>query len=424
MIILVFSNKKIMVHLKAILHPKKLNKTEIIYRLALRVTSFRRRSYFHLGYNIDPKDWDEKAEKVKKSHPKYQHLNRLIRKKYDQLDDIIYEAERNKKQLSAKQITDKIRSNKNNNSFFALAKEHVEDLEKSKKFNRAISDRSKAKIIKEFTKGKDVLFPEIDESFLRRFKVYLKNEKNNSERSVMNSYVFIRLLFNRAIKRGIIDQTFYPFGRGKILIKYPESLKIGLTEEEILKIAQLDLQKHTALWHTRNIFLFSFYLAGIRITDLLHLKWNDIVDDRLFYRMKKNAKLDSLRLPEKVIEILEFYRPDQRSYADFIFPELKKVGGDETKQKYSVIKSAIKKHNSNLKDIADLAEIDKKITNHIARHSFGNIAGDKVSPQMLQKLYRHSSLSTTIGYQGNFIHASSDQALDEILKFSNGNKIN
>ncbi|MGW1455233.1 phage integrase SAM-like domain-containing protein [Salegentibacter agarivorans] len=154
-----------MVHLKAILHPKKLNKTEIIYRLALRVTSFRKRSYFHLGYNIDPKDWDEKGEKVKKSHPKYQHLNRLIRKKYDQLDDIIYEAERNKKQLSAKQITDKIRSNKNNNSFFALAKEHVEDLEKSKKFNRAISDRSKAKIIKEFTKGKDVLFPEIDESF-------------------------------------------------------------------------------------------------------------------------------------------------------------------------------------------------------------------------------------------------------------------
>ncbi|MGW1455232.1 tyrosine-type recombinase/integrase [Salegentibacter agarivorans] len=189
-----------------------------------------------------------------------------------------------------------------------------------------------------------------------RFKVYLKNEKNNSERSVMNSYVFIRLLFNRAIKRGIIDQTFYPFGRGKILIKYPESLKIGLTEEEILKIEQLDLQKHTPLWHTRNIFLFSFYLAGIRITDLLHLKWNDIVDDRLFYRMKKNAKLDSLRLPEKVIEILEFYRTDERSYADFIFPELKKVGGDETKQKYSVIKSAIKKHNSNLKDIADLTE--------------------------------------------------------------------
>lgn len=407
-----------MVHLKAILHPKKINEKEKIYRLALRVTSFRRRSYFYLGHNIDPNDWDERAEKVKKSHPKHQYLNRLIRKKYDQLDDIIYEAERVKKQLSAKQITDKIKGNKSSTSFFDLANEHVEDLEKSKKFNRAISDRSKAKMVKEFNKGKDLIFQEIDENFLRRFRNYLLNEKKNSERSVMNSYVLIRLLFNRAIRRGIVDQSLYPFGRDKILIKYPESRKIGLTEEEILKIDALDLEKHSSIWHTRNVFLFSFYLAGIRITDVLHLKWNDIVEDRLFYRMKKNSKLDSLKLPEKAIEILNFYRAHKRFNNDFIFPELKKIGSDETLQKYSAIKGAIKTHNSNLKNIADLAEIDKKITNHIARHSFGNIAGDKVSPQMLQKLYRHSHLSTTIGYQGNFIHASSDHALNEILKFS------
>jgi len=33
---------------------------------------------------------------------------------------------------------------------------------------------------------------------------------------------------------------------------------------------------------------------------------------------------------------------------------------------------------------------------HIARDSFGNIAGDKVSPQMLQKLYKHTSITTTM----------------------------
>jgi len=61
--------------------------------------------------------------------------------------------------------------------------------------------------------------------------------------------------------------------------------------------------------------------------------------------------------------------------------------------------------------------IKKKITTHIARHSFGNIAGDKVSPQMLQKLYRHTSINTTIGYQGNFIHKDADDALDSVLDF-------
>lgn len=417
MIILVSINYNIMVHLKVILHSKKVNEKEKIYRLALRVTCFRKRSYFHLGYNIDPKDWNASAEKIRKSHPKHHQLNRLIRKKYDQLDDIIFEAACNKKHLTAKQITDKIREVKKSNSFFDLANEHLEELENSKKFNRAISDRSKTRIIKEFIKGKDILFQEIDEHFLKRFKIYLENEKKNSERSVMNYYVFVRLLFNRAIRRGVIDQSLYPFGRGKILIKYPQSLKIGLTEEEILKIERLNLQKHTPIWHTRNVFLLSFYLAGIRISDVLHLKWKDIIEDRLFYRMKKNAKLDSLKLPEKVIKILDFYRNDQRSYSDFIFPELKKIGDEETKQKYRVIKGAIKRHNVNLKNIAQFAEINKKITNHISRHSFGNIAGEKVSPQMLQKLYRHSSLSTTIGYQANFIHKSSDDALDAVIKF-------
>lgn len=415
---------KIMAHIKVILHPKKIDENEKIYRLAIRVTSFRKRSYYHLGYNLDPEDWDEQAEKVKKSHPKYQHLNRLIRKKYDQIDDIIYEAERNKRQLSARQIMDKIKQSRKTISFFDFAEEHVAELERSKKFNRAISDRSKAKIIKDFTKGRDILFQEIDENFLKRFKVYLINEKNNSERTVMNSYVFIRLLYNRAIRKGVIDRNFYPFGRDKIIIKYPDSLKIGLTEQEILKIEQVSLKKYSSLWHSRNIFLFSFYLAGIRITDLLHLKWNDIIEDRLFYRMKKNSKLDSLKLPGKAIEILDFYRKDKKSHSDFIFPELKKVGDVETKKKYSLIKGAIKTHNSNLKDIAKLAGINKKITNHIARHSFGNIAGDKVSPQMLQKLYRHSSLQTTIGYQRNFIHKSSDEALHEILKFSSSDSVN
>jgi len=51
-----------------------------------------------------------------------------------------------------------------------------------------------------------------------------------------------------------------------------------------------------------------------------------------------------------------------------------------------------------LNEIAKVAEIDKKITNHIVSHSFSNLARDKVSPHILQKLYRHTSLSTPINY--------------------------
>ena len=59
---------------------------------------------------------------------------------------------------------------------------------------------------------------------------------------------------------------------------------------------------------------------------------------------------------------------------------------------------------------------------HISRHTFGNIASDKVSPQALQKLYRHSDLKTTIGYQANFIHKDVDDALERVINFGGKGK--
>jgi len=148
------------------------------------------------------------------------------------------------------------------------------------------------------------------------------------------------------------------------------------------------------------------------------MRWNDIVGDRVYYKMGKNNKADSLKLPTAAINILQHYEKHKRGTTEYIFPELKEILSNDYKAIYSVIKTSIKKNNANLKTISEPAEIDKKITNHIARHSFGNIAGDKVSPQMLQKLYRHTHLSTTIGYQGNFIHKNADEALEAIINFS------
>jgi len=67
--------------------------------------------------------------------------------------------------------------------------------------------------------------------------------------------------------------------------------------------------------------------------------------------------------------------------------------------------------------VAPAFGIEKPLTIHIARHTFGNISGDRIPLQMLQKLYRHSSITTTIGYQANFIHNDADEALDAVIGF-------
>ena len=75
----------------------------------------------------------------------------------------------------------------------------------------------------------------------------------------------------------------------------------------------------------------------------------------------------------------------------------------------------VKRLDKALKEIAKKLKINIPLTMHIARHTFGNISGDKIPVQMLQKLYRHSSITTTISYQSNFIHKDVDEALDAVI---------
>jgi integrase len=133
--------------------------------------------------------------------------------------------------------------------------------------------------------------------------------------------------------------------------------------------------------------------------------------------MHKNSKLLSLKIPEKVLQILDQYRNDKKSDDDFVFPDLKKANLSNAKDVYNKSRTATKKFNDNLKSICKKAKINKKVTMHIARHSFGNIAGDAIHPLMLQKLYRHSDLKTTLNYQANFIHKDADDALDRVINF-------
>lgn len=131
----------------------------------------------------------------------------------------------------------------------------------------------------------------------------------------------------------------------------------------------------------------------------------------------ENKKTGSLLLPDKALAIPKFYKETESESVGYVFPELEKADQNNLKDIHAKIRTATKKFNNNLKKIAAEVGITKKVSMHIAGHSFGNIAGDKITPHMLQKLYRHSHINTTIGYQQNFIHKDADDALGSVLDF-------
>ncbi len=394
---------------------KKENK-EGLYPLAIRITKNRRSNYHYIGHYIELKHWDEKNIRIRKSHPNADRLNNLLASKLSEANKNLIDLQSERKDLSANQIKREIYSSIESTTFFEVAEGYLLELERNKKLSRLSSDKARVGHVIKFAKSNQLTFQEIDEPFLKRFKLYLRMKRLISERSIVNNLVVIRTIYNRAIKMGIVDQKLYPFGSDKIRIKFPETQKVGLTIEEIQTLESMkDLSEPEM--HSRNAWLFSFYLAGIRVADVLKIRWSDIYDGRLHYRMNKNSKLLSLKIPEKAELILDYYLDDKQYENDFIFPELKKANIKNAQDVYAKTKTANKKFNHFLKQLAERAEINKKVTMHIARHSFGNISGDKIPIQMLQKLYRHSSITTTIMYQSNFIHKDTDDALESVLNF-------
>ncbi len=131
--------------------------------------------------------------------------------------------------------------------------------------------------------------------------------------------------------------------------------------------------------------------------------------------MGKNSKLVSLTVPCKVVNILKTLERNKNSI--YLFKELEGVNLNDNKRLRTRIKTATRNFNRRLEIVAVKADIDKKLSMHIARHSFGNISGDRIPIQMLQKLYRHSSVTTTILYQSNFMQKDTDAALEKVIDF-------
>lgn len=385
--------------------------------LAIRITKNRKSSFVYLEYSVLEKDWDSTAQKVKKSHPNSTRLNNYLATKVAEAINKSLEIETEKKEVSSRAVRQKIKP-QGGSTFFSQAELYLQTLKEAGKYNRYTADKPRIKHFREFLDGADIHFSDVTVLLLERFKAYLKGgELKLSERSAVNHYIVIRSVFSQAIKGEIVDRRYYPFGRDKISIKLPESNKVGLSAEEVSRIENAVLPEGTYANHCRNLWLFSFYFAGMRVSDVFRIRWSDFADQRLHYTMGKNNKAGSLKIPEKVFKIIRQYEADKRSDDNFIFPELKSVEDmtDTFIVQRKIMNMTSKVDKALRETVAKEAKITKKLTMHIARHTFGNLSGDKIPVQMLQKLYRHSDIKTTIGYQASFIHKDADDALEAVI---------
>lgn len=121
---------------------------------------------------------------------------------------------------------------------------------------------------KERGKKKQLLFTDIDYKFLREFEDWLtKSGRGINTRGIMLRN--IRAAYNEAMKCGIVNFDTYPFRM--FSIKNKGLCEITCLSREDMHALLLLQDLTPALERSRDIFLISFYLCGMNLSDIYTL---------------------------------------------------------------------------------------------------------------------------------------------------------
>lgn len=351
------------------------------------------------GIKIKPENWDKAGQKVKKGDRNAVNLNNA-------LDSILQQARRSHADLltegnlvSAGAIATKTFSNY---TFLEVSEIKIKEFEKAGGFGTAQRYRSVFKKLQAFKANVD--FADITPMFLHKFKDFIEAKPyENSPNTVLSNFNCLKSTWQKAIDLDVIPEDRNPFKRMK-LGGFKKAERNTLTQEEILKYESADLKGWEA--KSRDMFIFSYYTAGMRMGDVMLLKWNNIKDGRVTYGTSKNDKAMSIPLNDHSSAVLERYKTNLSTVFGVITETDRKKQVQQIRQKQSLI-------NKFLQLGLFTAGIKKKISFHCARHSFSNIANELSGRDVysIKEALGHSSITMTENYLQDSL-----KPIDDLLK--------
>ena len=178
---------------------------------------------------------------------------------------------------------------------------------------------------------------------------------------------------------------------------------LGLSRREVEE--RLSYKTHYIADLARDMFLFSFYTHGMRFQNVATMP--PVHGSVIQYRMNKGKKIREISIHPKLKGIIDKYNGKP-----YLFPLLKSepLNQWELKEMTDKANALI---NLYLKRVAVICGIEKRLTFHIARHTFAYLSLDNgVSYEILKDALGHSSYSTTQMY----LKSLSDRKINEAVK--------
>jgi integrase len=203
----------------------------------------------------------------------------------------------------------------------------------------------------------DLLFKEITPQFIRELRLYLvttKDPKRLGTNSVNHYLKVIKSIINHAQKDGYYIYIIHPFL--SISFKNEQKTKGVITEKE-LGFLQETYIEDPIIDLARKMFLFQLFSNGLRVSDLLLLRWNNLVEGgRLKYKMFKTDELISIPININISLILAELLNKKDRYNQLIENLTTSVylNGEEVKLTISQIEDHISKVAGRIENLSGL----------------------------------------------------------------------
>ena len=299
-----------------------------------RVTFNSNRVNLFTGFRIDRNDWDENSSQIKKGisnvngetsddiNTKLSNLENDLQTFFmkcqieDRIPDVLdlkicFSQIKNKGNAKEKKGSDLVEDKKE--TFFDVFDNFTDY--SGKVNNWTIDTHKKFEALKNhlFAFDPNLTFENLNSEGLPKLLSYFSNtlKLNNvtTKKYLKNLKWFLRF----AVKNNYCDNKYFQQFTPKI--KTADKVVIFLSEEEILKIRNLEIsQTKKYLERVRDILLFTCF-TGLRYSDIQKLKKSDIKNDKLYIVTKKTSDSITIELNDTSKEILEKYSENKTEMA-------------------------------------------------------------------------------------------------------------
>jgi integrase/recombinase XerD len=380
------------------------------YPIYIRIIKDRRIKFISTGKYIKKEHWHEKTSRVKKSHPNSARLNSFIAAKLAEAEAVALELETKSRSVSSNRIKEKIMG-VSSTDFFKYADMYLEAYKSKSAVGTYRTLKAIVEKLRQYRAGKPLFLDEITLTFLKDYENHLRTTLGNTSNTIHGNFKKINQILNEAIKEDMLDMQSNPFLKYKI--RQEPSNRSYLTDQELKQLEEISLPEGSLMFHHRNMYIFSAYAGGVRISDLLKLKWSNFDGVRIIFTIQKTHQPLIIKLPAKSLEILAYYKQFMQNESDFIFPGLKSnIDYSDPTHLHSGISSATTLCNKSLRKIAKKLNINKTISFHTSRHTFATRALRKgMRIEYVGKIMGHSDIKETQIYT-KIINAELEKAMD------------